>query len=135
VHEPLRGAAMVKVRERAEFRTGKFYPQMLWGSPRARVLLLCLEAGQALRPCRDPAELICYIMEGKGKITVGEQEFAAGGGCLVTAPPGETRGIAAQERMMVLLVHLSEHLKAGDRPEDPSALLRASGAPSGGSDG
>lgn len=102
------GPAVMNVLQQVGFRSGKFYPQMLWGSPRARVLLACLEPGQTLPAYEDPAELLVYVIEGAGRIRIGDEEHAVQAGCLAAAPPGALRGLTAGARMVALLVHLSD---------------------------
>ena len=59
--------------EAYEFLPGKFFPRLVYGSERARAFLLCLEAGQGLPARADSEEMVCYVLEGRGKLTVGEE--------------------------------------------------------------
>ena len=93
--------------EAYEFLPGKFFPRLVYGSDRARAFLLCLEAGQGLPARADSEEMVCYVIEGRAKLTIGEQSFEVSGGDVAAAGPGEVRGIDAAERCVVLWVHVS----------------------------
>ncbi len=97
----------VRLSEACEFRPDKFMPRLLYGSPRARAFLLCLEPGQRLRPRPDSEEAICLLLEGRAQLTIGEEVFAAAAGDFAAAAAGEVRGIEASERCVALWVHLS----------------------------
>ena len=93
--------------EAYEFLPGKFFPRLVYGSDRARAFLLCLEAGQGLPARADSEEMVCYVIEGRAKLTIGEESFEVSGGDVAAAGPGEVRGIDAAERCVVLWVHVS----------------------------
>lgn len=72
-----------------------------------RVFLLCLEPGQGLPVRADSEEMVCCVLEGRGKLTVGEEVEEVRAGDLVGAAPGEARGIEAEERLVALWVQIS----------------------------
>jgi quercetin dioxygenase-like cupin family protein len=92
------------------FASDKFLPQLVHGSDGARAFLLCLEPGQGLGPRSDSEEMLCYVVEGRARLTLGEDVLSASAGDLGSAAPGEVRGIEAEERCVVLWVHLAEEL-------------------------
>jgi quercetin dioxygenase-like cupin family protein len=94
--------------ELCSFRRGKFLPQLVYGSEGARAFLLCLEAGQALNARADSEELLCYVIEGRAKLTLGEDVVSASAGDFAAAAAGEVRGIEAEERCVALWVHVAE---------------------------
>jgi len=59
-----------------------FYPdkisrEMIAEKPEMRVALMCLEAGQELKPHKAPMRLLMYCVEGRGTFTIGEEEVEA----------------------------------------------------------
>jgi quercetin dioxygenase-like cupin family protein len=95
------------------FTSNKFLPQLVHGSDRARAFLLCLDRGQRLDPRSDSEEMLCYMVEGRARLTLGEEVVSAAAGDLGTAAPGEVRGIEAEEPCIVLWVHVAEELTRG----------------------
>jgi quercetin dioxygenase-like cupin family protein len=96
-----------RLTEAYEFLPGKFLPRLVYGSGQARAFLLCLEAGQGLAPRADSEEMVCYVIEGRAKLTIGGESFEVSGGDFAGAAPGEVRGIEGEERCVVLWVHVS----------------------------
>jgi len=96
----------IHLRDEVQFATPKFLPRLLYGSERVRVFLLCLEAGQALPVRADSEQMLCYLVEGKGRLTIGGQVSEMRAGDFAAAAPGEPRGIEAEERLVALWIHL-----------------------------
>lgn len=93
--------------ETCQFRSDKCYPRLVYGSPGVRVFLLCLESGQGLPPRRDSEEMICWMIQGRARLTVGQDLFEVSAGDFAAAGPGEVRGIEAEGRSVALWVHIS----------------------------
>ncbi len=89
-----------------EFLPDKFLPRLVYGSGRTRAFLLCLNPGQGLAPRGDSEEMVCYLVEGRAKLTIGREEHQVSAGDFAAAAPGEGRGIEAQERCVVLWVQV-----------------------------
>jgi len=94
------------LKDKVKFDPSRPVPQIVYSSPKARALLLGLEAGVEIPVHPDAAEVIFYVIEGRGTITVGEQSQEVESGYLVVAPAGAARGIRAQERTTILALHL-----------------------------
>jgi len=94
------------------FSSHKFLPQLVHASDRVRAFLLCLEPGQALPPRPDSEELLCYLIEGRAKLTIGDEAFQTSAGDLAAAAPGEVRGIEAEDRTVALWVHMAAQGRA-----------------------
>jgi len=71
------------------------------------VFLLCLEPGQGLPARPDPEEMVCYLVDGRATVTIGDQALSLAGGDFAAAGAGEVRGIEAQERTTALWIHIS----------------------------
>jgi len=69
---------------------------------KVRALLLNLEAGQAVAPCKMSATVLYYVIEGQGRLRVGDEQARLQTGSLVVVPAEAARSIAADERMRVL---------------------------------
>lgn len=50
---------------------------MLSDKPEMHVALMCLEAGQQLKPHKAPLRLMMYCIEGRGTFIVGDEEVVA----------------------------------------------------------
>jgi quercetin dioxygenase-like cupin family protein len=92
--------------DKLDFSPRRFLPQLLYGSQRVRAFLLCLEPGQGLPARRDSEEMLCYVVEGEGSLTVGDEVLAVSAGDFAAAAPGEVRGLQAEQRMTVLWLQL-----------------------------
>jgi quercetin dioxygenase-like cupin family protein len=93
--------------DKQAFSSERFLPTLVYGSERVRAFLLCLEPGQGLPVRADSEEMVCCVLEGRGKVTVGEEVEEVRAGDLVGAAPGEARGIEAEERLVALWVQVS----------------------------
>jgi quercetin dioxygenase-like cupin family protein len=73
---------------------------------KVRALLLNLEAGQAVTPCQMSVPVMYHVIEGQGRLHVGDEEAGLQTGSLIVVPAKAVRSIAADERMRVLAVQL-----------------------------
>jgi quercetin dioxygenase-like cupin family protein len=92
--------------ENGSFSDKRFFPQLVYGSSRVRAFLLCLEPGQGLPPRDDSEEMLCCMIEGRAKLTVGEETFTVSAGDLAAAAPGQVRAIEAASRVTALWIHI-----------------------------
>jgi len=71
-------------------------------------LLLCLEPGQGVGPCRMDCAVLYYVIQGRGRLQVEDELDASSltAGALAMVPPGVERSIVAGERMRVLAVQI-----------------------------
>ncbi len=98
----------IRLADHRHFRPGKFLPELVYGSDGARVFLLCLEPGQGLPARADSEEMICYCLEGRAKLTLGDEAVPLSAGEIAGADPGAIRGIEAEERSVILWIHLAK---------------------------
>ena len=87
----------------------EFSPDGAWSKPlleasNVRSLLLNLNAGQAVPPCKMSANVLYYIIEGHGYLRVEGEQAELHTGSLVVVPAETIRSIAAEECMRVLAV-------------------------------
>ena len=88
-----------------------FYPdkisrEMLTDKPEMRVALMCLEAGQELKPHKAPMRLLMYCVEGKGTFTIGDEEVEADEKSCLLCDPMVQHGFKADKgsKLVVLAV-------------------------------
>lgn len=88
------------------FRTSGISREMLTDKPEMRVALMCLEAGQELKPHKAPMRLMMYCVEGKGTFIVGEESIVADAKTAIMCDPMVPHGFAADkgERLVVMAV-------------------------------
>jgi quercetin dioxygenase-like cupin family protein len=98
----------LRLQDQCQFRAAKFLPQLVYGSSNARAFLLCLEAGQSLPPRHDSEEMLCYLVSGTARLTIGQETFRVSAGDFAAAGRGDIRGIEATERCVVLWLHIGK---------------------------
>jgi Uncharacterized conserved protein, contains double-stranded beta-helix domain len=88
-----------------------FYPdrisrEMLSDKPEMRIALMCLEAGQELKPHTAPLRLMMFCVEGRGIFTVGDEEIEADAKTAILCDPMVPHGFKASlgERLVVMAV-------------------------------
>lgn len=75
---------------------------MLHNSEQMRVVLFGFLPGQEMSPHSVASEISFYILEGEGRVLVGEEESPVSAGALVFCPPGARHGIKTTTNMVVL---------------------------------
>jgi mannose-6-phosphate isomerase-like protein (cupin superfamily) len=96
-------------REHAGSRPEKFFKTTLWEGGHVMIGLNCLEPGQ-VQPehAHSGSDKFYFVLEGSGIFVVGDKQFDAGTGMLVTAPAGVTHGVKNDgETRLSLLVSIS----------------------------
>ena len=85
----------------------KIAPARLLDADNICAVLVNLDAGQAIAPCRMSATVLYYVIEGRGVLRVGDEEVRLQAGSLALVPAGAVRTIAADEPARVLGVQVS----------------------------
>jgi len=86
--------------------SGEIAPQRLLATDNLAALLVNVDAGQTIEPCRMSATVLYYVIEGNGNLHVEEKKTELQTGLLVLVPPGTVRTISAVEPMRVLTVQV-----------------------------
>jgi quercetin dioxygenase-like cupin family protein len=84
----------------------KFFKTTFWQGEQVMTGLNCLEPGQTQHMhAHQGADKFYFVLEGRGRFTVGEEEREAGIGMLVVAPSGIPHGVtnAGDERLTLLV--------------------------------
>ncbi len=89
-----------------KFSPDKIGREMLSDKPEMRIALMCLEAGQELKPHKAPMRLLMYCVDGKGTFTVGDENIAADEKTCILCDPMVPHGFRADrgERLVVMAV-------------------------------
>ncbi len=100
---------VVKVKEKVAFKSEKMNKVSLFNSDRFFCDVYCLEPGQAQKVhAHEGSDKIYYLLEGKGKITVGSQEKELTAGDITLAPSGDVHGVVTHtEDPLVILVFMA----------------------------
>lgn len=72
-------------------------------SPSLKIVLFCFEKGQSLSEHTAPFEAVIQVVEGKGKVKLGEEEHEGRAGSLYVMPAGLRHAVTAEERLVFLL--------------------------------
>ena len=97
----------IRVSEHAKFPPDKMAKIALATTPRAQLDLYCLEPGQDQKPhAHDDQDKIYFVLEGRGRVVVGDTTEPLGAGEAVVAPAGTPHGISndGTGRLTVLVV-------------------------------
>jgi quercetin dioxygenase-like cupin family protein len=83
----------------------KFYKTTLWQAEHVMIGLNCLEPGQTQGVhAHDGADKFYFVLEGRGRFTVGDEEREADAGSLVVAPSGIPHGVSNDEPVRLSLL-------------------------------
>jgi len=97
---------VVKVKDQVQFKSEKMSKVSLFDSDRFFCDVYCLEPGQIQKAhAHEGSDKIYYLLEGKGKITVGSEEKELTAGEITMAPSGEVHGVVnhTQEPLVILV--------------------------------
>lgn len=97
-------ALVSSYRSAAAFRWERFNAVPISQSECTRVLLVCLEPGQFIPVHTPGVDLTVVVLEGEGRLAVGDREETIAPGAIAFAPAGTTRGLKATTRLVVLNV-------------------------------
>lgn len=97
----------IRVRERAEFQADRMARIGLATTARTQLDLYCLEPGQVQKPhTHDAQDKIYFVLEGRGRFTLGTVDSPVEAGDAMVAPAGTPHGVAndSDARLLVLVV-------------------------------
>lgn len=100
-------------REHTGTQAEKFYKRTLWQGEHVMVGLNCLEPQQTQRThAHEGADKIYFVLEGRGRFTVGDEEREAETGALVIAPAGVVHGVTnTGDQRLSLLIAIAPGIK------------------------
>ena len=81
-------------REHVGVQKDKFYKTTLWQGEHVMLGMNCLEPGQEQKVhAHEGADKFYFVLEGRGRFTVGEEVCDVGPGGMVLAPAGVPHGV------------------------------------------
>lgn len=100
-------------RERTGARAEKHHKATLWQGAHLMVGLNCLEPGQTQRAhAHEGADKFYFVLEGRGRFVVGDEERETLAGTLVVAPAGVEHGVTnTGETRLSLLIAIAPGFK------------------------
>ncbi|MGP0564559.1 MULTISPECIES: cupin domain-containing protein [unclassified Nitrospina] len=100
---------VLKVRDQAAFNAEKMSKVSLFDTDRFFCDVYCLEPGQAQKVhAHEGSDKIYYVLEGKGRVTVGAEEKEMSADEITLAPSGEEHGVVNHtDRRLVMLVFMA----------------------------
>lgn len=91
-------------KQTAAFRPEKFNPVVLALNERVKVIEACFEPGQFIPVHQPGVDLTLLVLEGEGTLVADGHEHRIVPGTLAFIPAGETRGIKAETRLILMHV-------------------------------
>lgn len=111
----------MRIEEVTEFFLGKRIRKKLLGSEKIVAGLLCYEAGQSTPKHHHlKQDGFFYVIEGNGRIVVGEEQAPLNSKSLVFVPAGITHGITAADDSRLVVLFLKAPASTG--PSGPSTI-------------
>ncbi len=100
--------SVVETKSLREFppSSAEIAPQRLVKGDNVVALLVNVDADQAIEPCVMSATVLYYVIEGRGSLTVEDEQADLQAGSLALVPAGTVRSISAVEPMRVLAVQV-----------------------------
>ncbi|QPJ63020.1 MAG: cupin domain-containing protein [Candidatus Nitronauta litoralis] len=100
---------VLKVRDQVAFKAEKMSKVSLFDSERFFCDIYCLEPGQQQKVhAHEGSDKVYYVLEGKGKITVGSETRELGADEITMAPSGDEHGVVNDSgEKLVLLVFMA----------------------------
>ena len=96
--------AAIQLDDLKEFDKNHYLAKLVFDSEQARVALFCLEPGQELPVHVSTSEVLFQVIEGTGKLVVGEEKISAKAGTFAVCGPEVPHGLEAEGRFVVLAV-------------------------------
>ncbi len=94
--------SLIDLRALCEFSSEGRVKKDLLKTKGFNAVLVCLDAGQEIRPHPEPYEVLFVVIEGEGTIMGGDDRYSVRPGNAVYVKNGEGRGIKCEKRMAVI---------------------------------
>lgn len=91
-------------KQSAAFRPEKFNPVVIAENQRVKVIEACFESGQFIPVHQPDVDLTLVVLEGSGTLATDGREQRIVPGTLAFIPAGESRGLKADTRLILLHV-------------------------------
>lgn len=95
----------IRLAEHAKFQADKMAKIALATTPRAQLDLYCLEPGQSQKVhSHDDQDKVYVVLEGRGRVTVGAEQYTVAPGEAVVAAAGAAHGVTNDSGARLLLL-------------------------------
>ncbi len=100
---------VIKVSDAVAFSPEKLKKVSLFDTERFFCDVCCFQPGQSQKVhSHDGSDKIYYVLEGRGRVTVGTEERELGAGEITLAPSGEDHGVVNHtDEKLVMLVFMA----------------------------
>jgi quercetin dioxygenase-like cupin family protein len=100
---------VIKVSDAVAFSPEKLKKVSLFDTERFFCDVYCFQPGQSQKVhSHDGSDKIYYVLEGRGRVTVGTEERELGAGEITLAPSGEDHGVVNHtDEKLVMLVFMA----------------------------
>jgi len=100
------GIEVVETRDMNTYLAEGSFKAILTETDEVQARLLNLDVGQGVDPCLMSHTVVYYVIEGRGRLQVEEDETELHTGSLAVVPAGTTRSMSAAQRMRLLALQL-----------------------------
>jgi quercetin dioxygenase-like cupin family protein len=105
---------LIDLKQKIEFSSHKIVKKGLLDAGCFNLALICLDAGQEIPPHPEGYDVVFYVLDGEGIITIGVEQFNVSEGSLVFSPKEKKRGIKSLKRLSLLGIRESVREKTED---------------------
>jgi len=105
---------IINLKQKVEFSSHKIVKKDLLDAGCFNIALICMETGQEIPPHPEGYDVVFYVLDGEGVITIGGEQIKVDQGSMIFSPKEENRGIKSQKRLSILGIRESVREKAED---------------------
>lgn len=93
------------IKEMTGFSSDRILKTVFYEQGNLKAQIMCLSAGQVIPPCRMDHDVLFYVVEGQGEITIdNESQSVIIGHCVIAPKSADSRGIRAMTDLVILAV-------------------------------
>jgi len=85
-----------------EYKPDRISMKRLLDAGSFNLALICLDSGQEIPPHPEAYDVVFYVIEGRGVVTVGIEQHTLEAGSMIFSPKEKLRGIRSIEKLSVL---------------------------------
>jgi len=93
---------VVNVFDLVEYKSDRISMKRLLDAGCFNLALICLDVGQEIPPHPEAYDVVFYVIEGRGVVTVGIEQHTLEAGSMIFSPKEKLRGIRSIEKLSVL---------------------------------
>jgi len=105
---------IIDLKQKVEFSSHKIVKKDLLDAGCFNLALICLDAGQEIPPHPEGYDVVFYVLDGEGIITIGREQLKVAQGSIVFSQKEKNRGIKSLKRLSLLGIRESVREKTED---------------------